>query len=86
MKARKAAQPPPSEPTRAAPRASLTETDVAHLYLETMCSRTTIQRWARGDVVTSATHLRLDRACKKLGIEMRPPEPRRRLVDVKDAG
>jgi hypothetical protein len=40
----------------------------ARLRAETQCDDVTIRRWARGDRVHDATHVRLTRAARLLGI------------------
>jgi hypothetical protein len=51
-----------------APRAKLGAMDRTRLRMETNCDVGTIGKWANGHHVREATHLRLTKACARLGI------------------
>jgi hypothetical protein len=53
-----------------APRANLGAMDRTRLRLESSCDIGTIGKWANGHQVREATHLRLTKACQRLGIEL----------------
>lgn len=58
----------PQKPVRKA-RMRLSERDAIALANETLCSLSTIRRWAAGDEVLETTDIRIRKAVAKLGIE-----------------
>jgi len=80
--------PPPVEtktPRTKGPREEpLTGMLAVKLSAMTLCCPATVRHWARGDNVNCYTRIRLERACKKLGIRIAPERgPSSRPVDVR---
>ena len=50
--------------------AALSTVDRLKLQIETGCSEKTIRKWIGGQPVRGATQLRLEKGCKKLGLEV----------------
>lgn len=60
-----------ARPPKSRVKEPLTEMQVAKLYIRTLCSQSTIRRWALGYTVNSSTLVRLGRAAAEMGIEVR---------------